>query len=185
MRTMRNGSATLVTGALIAFCAAPAFALDLVDTSSRTNGETTITWDSSFEDLDYTLGDPITMTVMWTFSGTTPVVATPIFDAFVLKRKGFTPSSRKDPADGVLEAVGPVSGSQVDVDFRFTCLHLDDERNVELGNAHFKLLLRIDKNGDGVLDSRAGYGVNVHVEDPYPFGVADPSCGGERPGKKK
>jgi hypothetical protein len=52
------------------------------------------------------------------------------------------------------------------VKFRFTQLHCDKKRNVDIGNAHFSLLLYIDKDGDGTLESTAGYGVNLHAEDP-------------------
>ncbi len=40
--------------------------LELVKQSTKTVGVTTVTWDSSFRDLDYTVGEPITMTVPWT-----------------------------------------------------------------------------------------------------------------------
>ncbi len=48
----------------------------------------------------------------------------------------------------------------------FTDLHLDKDRNVEIGNAHFKLYLLVDEDGNDTLETEAGFGVNVHVEDP-------------------
>ncbi|MFQ5898888.1 MAG: hypothetical protein ACE5JN_11670, partial [Candidatus Methylomirabilia bacterium] len=64
---MRKGILLAVAlGALIAFSAAPAFALVVwVEESTKTKGATTITWDSSFADLDYTNGTPIGTTVNW------------------------------------------------------------------------------------------------------------------------
>ncbi len=58
------------------------------------------------------------------------------------------------------------TGTEVTVDFAFTELHLDINRACEIGNAHFKLFLMVDTTGDGSPDTMAGFGVNVHVEDP-------------------
>jgi len=144
--------------ALLALGGGTILALDLVETSTKTKGATTITWDSSFQDLNYSLGDAITMTVNWTVDA-----GTATYDSFALK--GFTPKSQKDPADGQVLSISQ-SGNSVTVEFKFTDLHLDRVRNVEVGNAHFKLYLWIDQDGDGAVDTLAGYGVNVHVEDP-------------------
>ncbi|RMG55547.1 MAG: hypothetical protein D6723_02510 [Acidobacteria bacterium] len=134
--------------------------LSVTEQSTKTKGATTVTWDSAFEDLDYTVGTPITMTVTWTAD-------TGIAEYEGFELKSFTPRSKKDPADGTLMNVSPASdGTSVTVEFVFTELHLDRKRNVEVGNAHFKLYLWIDKDGDGAVESVAGYGVNVHVEDP-------------------
>ncbi|GEM_PF-4869386 len=132
--------------------------LSVTEQSTKTKGATTVTWDSAFQDLDYAVGTPITMTVTWTAD-----TGGAAYQGFELKR--FTPGSKKDPADGLLLSINP-DGTSVTVEFVFTDLHLDRRRNVEVGNAHFKLYLWIDKDGDGVGESVAGYGVNVHVEDP-------------------
>jgi len=169
-------------------------ALELVGTDTRTNGVTTVTWDSSFADFDYTLDDTITMTVTWTVA-----TGTATYDGFGLRCpdngpnppnllslsdlsdlsdppdppgpppgrgcSSFTPRSKKDPADGELISVNPNDDS-VTVEFKFTDLHLCPRRNVEMGNAHFRLYLDVDMDGDGEPDKVEGYGVNVHVEDP-------------------
>ncbi|MFQ5898236.1 MAG: hypothetical protein ACE5JN_08310, partial [Candidatus Methylomirabilia bacterium] len=103
-------------------------------------------------------GTPIGTTVNWSVDA-----GAAAYDSFKLKR--FTPKSKKDPAGGdVFSATG--SANSVTVSFRFTDLHLDKKRDVEIGNAHFKLYLWIDKDGNGTTETLAGYGVNVHVEDP-------------------
>jgi len=158
-RIMRNWIIAIALGlALFALGARTAVALDLVETSTKTKGATTITWDSSFQDLNYSLGDTITMTVNWAVDQ-----GAATYDSFALKR--FTPKSQKDPADGQIINVSQ-SDNAVTIQFKFTDLHLDAVRNVEVGNAHFKLYLWIDQDGDGATETLAGYGVNVHVEDP-------------------
>jgi len=162
----------------LALTAAIVFAeVELVETNTKTNGVTTVTWDSSFDDLDYTQGLTATMTVTWDVD---PGVA--VYDSFDLRcsdddnenldtKKGnrecssFTPRSKNDPVNGELLSVSPGDNS-VTVEFRFTELHSCSERNVEMGNAHFKLYLSVDTDGDGEPDKVVGYGVNVHVEDP-------------------
>jgi len=158
----------LALTATIAFAA-----LGLMETSTKTRGATTITWDSSFADFDYTCGSVITMTVNWTVDA-----GAAEFAGFALKENkkgkgGFTPRSKKDPATGEVSGVtypGANGANSVDVSFRFTGLHLDKRRSVDVGNAHFKLYLNIDTDGDETPDSVVGYGVNVHVEDPEPYG---------------
>lgn len=178
--------------------------LELVETHTRTNGETTVTWDSSFADFDYTLGATVTMTVRWTVDA-----GAATYESFDLRCPGndgpnplfppglsglpdppdppgphgkgctnFTPRSKKDPADGVLLEPRMIDDSDddddedgifegaVEVPFYFTELHSCPRRNVEMGNAHFKLYLNVDMDGDGEPDKVMSYGVNVHVEDP-------------------
>lgn len=141
-------------------------ALELQKRSTKTRGKTTITWDSSLADFNYTCNGDINMTVNWTVED-----GAASYMGFKLKR--FTPRSKKDPATGTTPGItypGSNGANSVDVSFSFTGLHQDKRRKVDIGNAHFKMYLNIDKNGDGVLDSVAGYGVNVHVEDPKPYG---------------
>lgn len=141
--------------------------LTLVERSTKTEGATTITWDSSFEVLNYVVGNEITMVVNWDV-----VKGFAMFNGFTLRGPRFTPKG-PDPAKGTFgktELLGDsgaagTSGS-VEVTFKFTELHCDEERQVEIGNAHFWLLLDVDTTGDGADDSVVGYGVNVHVEQP-------------------
>ncbi len=133
-------------------------ALVFVEDSTKAKGATTITWDSSFEDLNYTLGSNIAMTVNWTVD-----VGEADYEDLELKK--FTPKGR-DPAGGFIITSPVASAGSVVVVFAFDELHLDRTRNVLIGNAHFKLILEIDKDGTGGPESLVGYGVNVHVEDP-------------------
>ena len=147
----------------------PALAgLELVEQDTKTVGATTITWDSSFEDLDYTIGETIEMNVHWTVD-----MGFGAFSDFALRGPEFTPKG-PDPASGRLlradlvtdtGAASPDQG-QVDVELVFDELHCDDSRDAEIGNAHFSLFLDIDTDGDGAPDSEVGYGVNLHVEEP-------------------
>ncbi|MBC8263709.1 MAG: hypothetical protein H8E47_06265 [Anaerolineales bacterium] len=138
-------------------------ALEPVGTDTRTNGETTVTWDSRFADLDYTLGDTITMTVTWTVD-----VGDAEYDSFGLGSGSFTPRSRQDPAKGeiVTEAV-QTGDNSVTIEFKFTGLHTCPIRDVEMGNAHFNLYLNVDMDGDKEPDKVVSYGVNVLVEEPH------------------
>jgi len=136
--------------------------LRAAETSTESKGATTVAWESSFADLDYTLGDTLTVTINWTVDS-----GAASYDRFVLR--GDTPTSKKDPAaitNDVVTYPGANGPTSVDVSFTFAELHLNAERNVEIGNGHFKLYLRVDADGDGRPETLAGYGVNVHVEDP-------------------
>jgi len=154
--------ALLVVVAL-ALTATSVFAeLSLTETSTRTNGATTISWDFRFTDSDYTLGDTITLTATWTVDeGAAQYVS------FDFGSVSFTPRSRQDPIDG--EIVTPAvknDDNSITIEFLFSDLHLCPVRNAEVGNAHFTLYLDIDMDGDGVVDTVMGYGVNVRVEEP-------------------
>ena len=159
----------ILPAVVLALVSTPAFAsLVLVEQDTKTVGATTITWDSSFEDLNYTVGEPIAMSVHWTVD-----MGFGEFSDFDLRGPEFTPKG-PDPADGSLDSIvlvadtgeaSPAEG-RVDVEFRFTELHCDEPRDVEIGNAHFSLFLNIDTDGDGSPDRVVGYGVNVHVEEP-------------------
>ena len=140
-------------------------ALEPVGTDTRTNGETTVTWDSSFADLDYALGETITMTVTWNVDVDEGVAEYVSFD---LGSGSFTPRSRQDPAKGeiVTEAV-QTGDNSVTIEFKFTGLHTCPIRDVEMGNAHFNLYLNVDMDGDKEPDKVVSYGVNVLVEEPH------------------
>jgi len=166
-------------------------ALELVGTDTRTNGETIVTWDSRFADIGYTLGDTITMTVTWTVDeGVAEYVdfglRCPDNNGSNSPGKGsgrgcinFTPRSKRDSVSGELdeEATEMIDDSDDDngdgifegavkVQFKFTDLHLAPLRDVEMGNAHFKLYLEVDTDGDDKPDKVVSYGVNVLVEEP-------------------
>ena len=159
-------------------------ALGLPETSTRTNGVTKVTWDSSFADFSYTLSETITMTVTWIVDegGVAEYVdfglRCPDNNGSNSPGKGsgqgcinFTPRSKKDPVAG--EIVTPavaIDDNSTTIEFKFTELHLCPDRNVEMGNAHFKLYLNVDMDDDGDMDKVLSYGVNVLVEDP----VEDP-----------
>lgn len=148
-------------------------AVELVAQDTKTVGDTTVTWDSSFQDLSYTLGDTIVLPVTWQIDA-----GSGSFSSFTLRGPQFTPKG-PDPARGELVSVqlvqdssSPMTEGRVDVAVQFTELHCDLEREVEIGNGHFSLLLNTT---EGVV----AYGVNVHVEDPG--ACASPARGGGRP----
>ena len=66
--------------------------LELVERSTKTEGVTTVTWDSSFQDLGYTVGGPIVMTVTWDVDA-----GFATFNGFTLRGPQFTPKG-PDPA---------------------------------------------------------------------------------------
>jgi len=149
----------LLTVTVLAIMSAGA-TLELVEWSEpKIIGATTVSVTSSWRDLKYVLGEEITMTVEWKiYKGTAK------YEDFIFQRA--TPRARRDPAAVELIEVNYSGGTVVTVRFRFTDLHLDAKRNVEIGNAHFKLYLMVDESGDGIVDLLAGFGVNVHVEHP-------------------
>lgn len=156
---MTSRKKPILLGLVLALVAIPALAVVVaVGTGDKTVGNTRIVWDSSFQDLSYTLGDTVNLTVNWTvMSG----AAT--YDRFEFKK--VTPRPRKDPAQGAMLSATQ-SGNSVTVQFKFTDMHLDKRRSVDIGNAHLKLYLWVDTDGNGLTDTLVGYGVNLHAEDP-------------------
>ncbi|UCD30015.1 MAG: hypothetical protein JSV03_05945 [Planctomycetota bacterium] len=154
---------TLAVCILVALFSSVASAqVAVVETCTDTLGATIITWDSELEDLNYTMGDPITMTVTWTVDAG---MAT--YNDAVLRH--YTPKSKKDPAVGdepTFTYPGSAGDNSVDIMFSFTELHLDEDNAVEIGNGHFTFLLDVDEDGDGEVDAVARFGTNIHVEDP-------------------
>jgi hypothetical protein len=129
-----------------------------VETSTKTIGATTIEWDSSIHNRNYTEGDFMELVVNW--SATT---GTAEFSDLLLRRKGFTPRG----VDGTFTPGSGAAGM-----LRFTDLHAAGKRfgrgaigQVSIGSAHLVLLLNVDTDGDGVVDQEVGFGVNVHVCD--------------------
>lgn len=165
---MKRAIFNLIPVATLGLLSIQAFgAIELVDQETKTVGATTITWDSSFEDLNYTVGQVITLDVNWTVDA-----GAANYNSFVLRDPKFTPKG-PDPANGELLATALQQNSstqgtsgKVQVSFRFTELHCDEERDLQNGNAHFSLVLNIDQDGDTLPESVVNYGVNVHVEDP-------------------
>ena len=138
--------------------------LQLVERSIETNGATMVQFDSSFEHLSYTVGQQIDLVISWEVLG-----GTATFND--LDPLDFTPRG-PDSAEGelqsfrLLSAADDTGAGQLSVQFHFSELHCDRDRAVQIGNAHLRLRLNIDMDGDGLLDSVATYGVQVHVEDP-------------------
>jgi hypothetical protein len=156
---MRNRGliAALVFVGVIMLAGTVSAAPVVVQTDTDTLGATIVTFESSFEDLDYAVGTVISLTVNWTVDA-----GSAAYDSFGLRR--YTPRSKGDPAvgtDPVVVASGP---GWVTVEFMFSELHYDDDNLVDIGNGHFKLYLSVDE--DGVTETVAGFGVNIHVEDP-------------------
>jgi len=133
-----------------------------VELCTDTSGATIISFDCNFEDLDYTVGDPIVLTATWTVDA-----GAATFEEALLRH--YTPKSKNDPAVGTEPTFtypGSAGDNSVDISFSFSELHTCSDRNVEIGNGHFTLVLNVDKDGDGETDGLARYGVNIHVEDP-------------------
>lgn len=160
MRALVSVLAVLALAMVLALLSVGRGAITTVKWSTKTEGATTVTWTSSFEDVDYTVGDTVQVVVTWDV-----LAGVAQYEDFGLKGKGFTPVSLQDPVGGDVLSIYP-SGKTVTIEFRFTDLHWNDEGLVDIGNAHFKLYLMVDSNGDGLIDTLTGYGVNVHVEDP-------------------
>lgn len=158
------GAGALATFAILAVASiVPSLSVSSLENpewSTKTIGSTTVRWTSSFQDFDYALGDELTVSVEWEVTS-----GYAEYQNFGLKGKGFTPVSPDDPASGELVSADQ-SSTTVTVVVRFTGLHWDAERQVDVGNAHFKLYLEVESDGDGVADTLAGFGVNIHVEDP-------------------
>jgi hypothetical protein len=154
----------------ISLVASPAYAsLELVETSTEMIGDWTVTWDSSFEDPDYTVGETIDLIVNWEVSegGSASFIGFGLKE--VGKKKcnvGFTPCAKRGPVNGDLLGAAINQDGQVTLSFKFTNLHMGKNSDVAIGNAHFKLYLGFDLDGDGIEETTAGFGVNVHVEDP-------------------
>ena len=130
-----------------------------VESETDTLGATIIVWESSFEDLDYMVGELVTLTINWTvWAGSAE------FESFALRR--YTPKSKGDPAVGDEPVVTATTTNSVTVTFTFSDLHLDEDNFVDIGNGHFKFYLLVDEDGDGTPETRAGFGTNIHVEDP-------------------
>lgn len=132
----------------------------VVEWSEKISGVKTVEWTSSFKDSDYTLESAISITVEWDV--TTGMAE---FDNFDLKGKGFTPSSKKDPAFRSWVMIGQ-GDRWIEIGVTFDGLHWSEEELADIGNAHFKLWMMIAENGDGDVETLAGFGVNLHVEDP-------------------
>ena len=85
-----------IVAALVALgTTAAVAAVTLTETSTKTKGVTTVTWDSSFHDDAYNVGDTVSFTVHWNVD-----TGTDEYAGFGLRR--VTPKSRNDPAVGQL-----------------------------------------------------------------------------------
>lgn len=159
----------LVALLALAMAVTAAFAALTEEQSTKIKGATTVTWDSSFVETEYTLGQPLTVYVDWQVDA-----GSASFNGFEAKKKVWTPP--KDVKGGWAAAgTNPVA-----LTVTFTELHYDAKRQCLIGNGHFKLYLNIDQDGNGSQESIAGYGVNVHVEDSTnpDAAVCPPDAGG-------
>ncbi|MFQ5931343.1 MAG: hypothetical protein ACE5MM_02930, partial [Nitrospiraceae bacterium] len=144
--------------ALFAFGATPASAaVEFVDDSEKTTGDTTVTWDSSFRDLDYTEGDTVAFTADWTVDSGAAVFDSCGPKTHKGKGKGgtFTPKSKNDPVTGSTTCVEDTNA--VDFKVTFDRLHCDKNRNTLIGNAHAKLYLWVAEDFPGPTDLLVGY----------------------------
>lgn len=153
-----------ITCIIVAICLLPstgAAAVVVTEMSTDSLGTNAVTWSSEFEDLDYTLGAQIVLTVTWTSSG--------VVEYDDVRFRSYTPKAKNDPAlgtDPTFSYPGSDGANSVDVTFQFVDMHSDDGRGVAIGNGHFKLYLMVDEDGDGEIDAKAGFGFNIHAEDP-------------------
>ncbi len=163
-------------GVLVALWTSPAFAVlepcDPPEDTEQVGTATTITFDSCFQDLDYTQGDPLTLTFDWMVAN-----GTCTYDGFELRGKGYTPVSKRNnpakssPAHGSARILlsgdsGDGTYGSVIVEVTFDALHSGKNGKVAVGNGHFRLKLNCDTDGDLANDTMASLGVNVHVKDP-------------------
>lgn len=154
--------ATMLIAGCIFFGGTAWAGLQVVETSTDTLGTTEVSWSSGFLDDDYTIGAVIVVTVSWSATG-----GAVEYDRVALRR--YTPKAKGDPAIGTEPAItypGSGGANSVDISFAFVDMHLDEDNSVQIGNGHFKLYLQVDEDGDGTTDSVAGFGVNIHAEDP-------------------
>lgn len=131
-----------------------------VESSTDTLGLNEVMWTSGFADLNYVEGTPVTFTVSWTSTGVTQ------FDGVALR--GYNPKSKGavQGTDPVFVSPGSAGANSVDITVTFLTLHFDGKSDAEIGVGHYTLQLLVDEDGDGVAESAAKFGVNLHVEDP-------------------
>lgn len=159
--------------------------LVLVDGNELTVGpvgaETTIQWDSSFEDLNFDVdvfpANVINLTVYWDV-----VAGVAEYQAFVKKPKGFTPKDVEGWFEGISPPPGTAPETSADGVLGFTVLKGTGGGKKGLafdpvtgpakskGSGHLYLMMKVDSTGDGEADLDVALGVNVHVcdnGDPY------------------
>lgn len=138
---------------------------ELVETCQDTVGAAVITWDCEFEDTDYSLGGMLTFTVNWTVDA-----GAAMYEDFTARGPGYTPKSKKDAVEGTAPTVDGFIDNGTDGSVTVSIMLVDLHRagkSGEKANAHFSLWLRVDEDGDGVVDDEpTQFGVNLHVTDP-------------------
>ncbi|MFQ5398430.1 MAG: hypothetical protein ACE5E7_02405 [Anaerolineae bacterium] len=174
MMNKRKSFVALVLVLVLSLVATSVFAALTEKQSTKRKGATTVTWDSSFVETEYTLERPLTVGVDW-IAG----LGSATFNSFEGKKKIWTPK-------GVNGAWSVQGTNPVQLTVTFTDLHYDAKRQCFIGNGHFKLYLNIDKDGLPGEETIAGYGVNVHVEQSASNGgECPPDTGGGGGGKGK
>jgi len=142
---------------------APAFAEPYVEeTCTDSLGATVITYDCGIVDTCYAVGNLLTVTVSWNADA-----GMAMFDDLVSRKPYFTPKDKRDAVEGEEPTIlSVVDGNSGEVTFTFLFTQLHATGNGGKGNAKFFLLLKVDEDGDGVLDEEsAKFGINVHVEE--------------------
>lgn len=127
-----------------------------------TIGTNEVTWTSGFGDLDYTVGAPVTITVIWASTGLVE------FDDVSLR--SYTPKTKKGAAlgtDPTFVYPGSAGANSVDITCTFLALHPAPDGLSLHGTGHFTVDLLVDEDGDGVTNSSASFGVNLYVKDPF------------------
>ena len=81
---IRGFIAVMVLAGIFLFAGSVSAAPVVVESETDTLGATIITWESSFEDLDYAVGDPVILTINWTVDQ-----GIAAYDSFALRR--YTP----------------------------------------------------------------------------------------------
>lgn len=151
----------LASGFVLSLGSAWADQLVLVDRNELTVGplgaETTIQWESSFEDLNYTNGELIALAVNWEV-----ITGVAEFQGFMEKPKGFTPKGVEGRFMDTTVTDPPPETSAQGV-LQFTALK--PTKKAQKGTAHLHLILKVDSTGDGQADLDVALGVNVHVCD--------------------
>ena len=148
-------SLTLAAALVVPFGFAQAEQLALVETNEMTFGETTtIVWESSWEDLNYTLGETIPLSVMWEV-----VAGSAEFQEFMARKKTFTPKGVTGNFMATTSTDNSAEGVLVFTDLKSA------GKDKKKGTAHLTLWMTVDSTGDDEPDLDVGLGVNVHVCD--------------------
>lgn len=149
----------IALGLLLAATTSPAVAFDVIETSTDTDGVTTVTYNSELQELNYDCSE---ITVMEADLGINMEAGDAHFVTFVQKPHTFTPKStgKKQKVEGMIMTSD--MATLIDI----SSLHFDSDRAVYIGNVHFKWKGEVDEDGVEGRETLADYGVNLHLERP-------------------